>query len=46
MTNMVTVAMADTPQARPSSPSMKLTALVIPTIQRMVTGMEKIPRLK
>ena len=37
--SIVTELMALTPHARPSSPSMRLTALVTPTIQMMVTGM-------
>ena len=37
--SIVTELMALTPQARPSSPSMRLTALVTPTIHSTVTGM-------
>ena len=44
--SMVTAAIDDTPTARPSSPSIRLTALVMPTIQRMVTGMANTPRWK
>ena len=40
------VEMADTPTASPSRPSIKLTALVIATIQMMVTGMDSQPRLR
>ena len=40
------VEMADTPTARPSRPSIKLTALVMATIQMIVTGMESQPRLR
>ena len=40
------VEMADTPTARPSRPSMKLTALVMATIQMIVTGMDSQPRLR
>ena len=40
---MVTELMVDTPQARPSSPSMRLTALVMATIQMRVTGMDSHP---
>ena len=43
MTSMVMELMVDTPQARPSSPSMRLTALVTATIQMMVTGMDSQP---
>ena len=43
MTSMVMELMVDTPQARPSSPSMRLTALVMATIQMMVTGMDSQP---
>ena len=39
------VEMADTPTARPSSPSMKLTAFVIATIQMIVMGTDSQPRL-
>ena len=46
MINSDAVEMADTPTARPSSPSMKFTALVMATIQMMVTGMESQPRLR
>ena len=35
--------MAETPQASPSSPSMKLTALVSPTIQKTVIGIAQLP---
>ena len=38
------VEMADTPTASPSSPSMKLTAFVIATIQMIVIGTESQPR--
>ena len=38
------VEMADTPTAKPSRPSIKLTALVMATIQMMVTGIESQPR--
>ena len=36
--------MADTPQASPSSPSMKLMALVMPAIHRTDSGMLMTPR--
>ena len=36
--------MAETPQASPSSPSMKLTALVSPTIQKTVIGIAQLPK--
>ena len=36
-------AMADTPQASPSSPSMRLTEFVTPTIQIIVTGTARMP---
>lgn len=32
--SIVTVAIVDTPAAKPSKPSIKLTVLVIPTIQK------------
>ena len=35
---------AETPQASPSSPSMKLMAFVSPAIQRTVSGMLRYPR--
>ena len=38
-------AIEDTPHARPSSPSIRLTAFVIATIQITVTGMDRKPRL-
>ena len=38
MTSMVRALMVDTPQARPSRPSMRLTALVIATIHSTVAG--------
>ena len=38
MTSTVAAEMADTPFARPSSPSMRFTALVIPTIHSTVMG--------
>ena len=38
MTSKVSEEMELTPQARPSSPSMRLTALVMPTIHTTVTG--------
>ena len=44
-TNIVTEEMVETPTARPSSPSMRLTELVMPTIQRMVTGTASTPRM-
>ena len=37
-TNIAPAEMAQTPAARPSSPSMKFTALVIATIQTTLTG--------
>ena len=40
---MVAALMVDTPQASPSSPSMKLTELVIARIHTTVTGMDSIP---
>ena len=43
MTSMVAALMVDTPQASPSSPSMKLTELVIARIHTTVTGMDSIP---
>ena len=38
ITSRVMELMADTPQARPSRPSIRLTALVMATIQMIVTG--------
>ena len=38
MTSTVAAEMADTPLARPSSPSIRFTALVIPTIHSTVMG--------
>ena len=35
--------MEETPHAKPSKPSMRLTALVMATIQSTVTGMDRIP---
>ena len=43
MTSMVAALMVDTPQASPSSPSIRLTALVMATIQITVTGMDSTP---
>ena len=43
-TRMVTQLMVDTPTARPSSPSMRLTELVMPTIHSTVSGMASQPR--
>ena len=43
MTVNAAVEMADTPAARPSRPSIKLTALVMATIQMIVIGMESQP---
>ncbi len=40
----VAATMAPIPAARPSSPSMRFMALVIPTIQSSVTGTESAPR--
>ena len=37
-------AMAQIPPARPSSPSLRFTALVIPTIQKSVSGQENQPK--
>ncbi len=44
MTSMVMELMVDTPQARPSSPSIRLTALVMATIQSTEMGMDSTPR--
>ena len=44
MTSMVMELMVDTPQARPSRPSIRLTALVMPTIQNTEMGMDRKPR--
>jgi hypothetical protein len=46
MTIREAVEMADTPTARPSSPSMKLTAFVMATIQMIVTGIDSQPRFQ
>ena len=43
MTSMVMELMVDTPQARPSRPSMRFTALVMPTIQKTEMGMDQMP---
>ena len=43
MTNMVVAEMAETPLARPSSPSMRFTELVMATIQRIVKGTDSPP---
>ena len=40
---MVPVAASATPVARPSSPSMRLSAFVTPTIQRTVSGKPRTP---
>ena len=42
-TSIVSDAMAETPQASPSSPSMRLTEFVQPTIHSIVTGTESMP---
>ena len=42
-TSIVSDAMAETPQASPSSPSMRLTEFVTPTIHSMVTGTARMP---
>ena len=44
--SIVIAAIDETPTARPSRPSIRLTAFVMPTIQMMVTGMAKMPRWK
>ena len=44
MARIEKVPMEETPTASPSSPSMKLTAFVMPTIQMTVSGMESMPR--
>ena len=46
MTSSVMELMVDTPHARPSSPSMRLTALVMATIQMTVAGMDSQPRFQ
>lgn len=38
MTSIVIALMVETPLARPSSPSMRFTAFVTPTIHSTVTG--------
>ncbi|MOA49241.1 hypothetical protein D3C78_1720970 [compost metagenome] len=38
ITAMVAIAIPDTPAASPSNPSIKLTAFVTPTIQKIVSG--------
>ena len=43
MTSRVMELMVDTPTAKPSSPSIRLTALVIATIHSTVTGMDSGP---
>ena len=42
-TSIDSEAIADTPQARPSSPSIRLTEFVTPTIQSIVTGTARMP---
>ena len=42
--NMVNEAMPQMPVAKPSRPSMRLTAFVIPTIHKTVMGMDSQPR--
>ena len=42
--SMVIAAIDDTPTARPSRPSIRLTAFVMPTIQMIVTGTARKPR--
>ena len=44
MTSIEMALMVETPQARPSRPSMRLTAFVIPTIHKTVMGMDSQPR--
>ena len=43
MTSRVMELMVDTPQAKPSSPSIRLTALVMPTIHSTEMGMDSQP---
>ena len=43
MTSMVVAEMAETPLARPSSPSIRFTALVMPTIHSTVMGTDNPP---
>ena len=43
--NIVVDAMVETPTARPSSPSIRFTLLVMPTIQSMVTGTARAPSM-
>jgi len=44
ITSIVTALMVETPLARPSSPSIRLTAFVMPTIHSTVIGMDAQPR--
>ena len=44
MTSIEMALMVETPQARPSSPSMRLTAFVMPTIHKTVMGTASQPR--
>ena len=46
ITSRVMELMVDTPQARPSRPSIRLTALVMATIQMTVAGTARIPRFQ
>ena len=45
-TNIVTEEMVETPTASPSSPSMRFTEFVMPTIQSTVTGTASTPRMR
>jgi hypothetical protein len=46
ITSRVMELMVDTPQARPSRPSIRLTALVMATIQMTVAGTARTPRFQ
>ena len=46
MPNMAREAIEEVPAARPSKPSRRLMALVIATTQKIVAGIDQIPRLK
>ena len=46
MTSRVMELMVDTPQASPSSPSIRFTALVMPTIQNTEMGMDSQPSIQ
>ena len=46
ITSIVSALIVETPQARPSRPSIRLTALVMPTIHKTVMGTASQPRFQ